>query len=209
MYVLLPAMFGPVISRIVPSSGPSRVSLGTKSPGGRIASSTGCRPASTSKHRLGDDLGPAVALPDRQLGQRGQDVELGEHRAGLDQPRGLGRDAVAEGREELVFQLAGAVLGAEDLVLVLLELGRDVALGVLDRLLADVVGRDLAPLGLGVRDLDVVAEDLVEPDLEARDPGAADLLGLELGDPRLAALGDRPQLVELGMVARRGSGPLP
>ncbi len=63
--------------------------------------------------RLGDDLGTAVAVPRGQLGQGGQDVELGQHRAGLDQPGRLGRDAVAERGEELVFQLAGSVLGAE------------------------------------------------------------------------------------------------
>ena len=73
----------------------------------------------------------------------------------------------------------------------LLELGSDVPLGVLDRLLADVVAGDVAALGLGlgVRDLDVIAEDLVEADLQALDPGAPDLLGLKLGDPRLAPLG--------------------
>src|SRR5437660_517291 len=82
------------------------------------------------------------------------------HRARLHQPGGAGRDAVSQGDEQLVLQLAGAVLGAEDLVLVLLQLGRDVALGPLDRLLADVVGRDARLVRLG--DLDVVAEDLVE-----------------------------------------------
>ncbi len=48
MYVLLPAMFGPVI-RTIEASGPSRASLGTKSPAGIRASRTGCRPASTSR----------------------------------------------------------------------------------------------------------------------------------------------------------------
>ena len=38
--------------------------------------------------RLVDDLGPAVALLRGQLGQGRQHVDLGQHRAGLDQPRG-------------------------------------------------------------------------------------------------------------------------
>ena len=46
--------------------------------------------------RLGDDLGAAVAVPGGQLGQGRQHVELGQHRAGLDQPRRLGRDPVAQ-----------------------------------------------------------------------------------------------------------------
>ena len=41
--------------------------------------------------RLGDDLGAAVAVPGGQLGQGREHVELREDRAGLDQPRGLGR----------------------------------------------------------------------------------------------------------------------
>ena len=56
-------------------------------------------------------------------------------------------------------------------------------------------------------DLDVVAEDLVEADLEAGDAGPADLLGLEPGDPRLAALRDSTQLVELGVVAGADQAP--
>ena len=167
MYVLLPAMFGPVISTIVPSSGPMPGVVGDEIAGGQERVEHRMPAGLDLEDRLGDDLGPAVALPGGQLGQRGQDVDLGQHRAGLDQPGGVGRDAVAEGREELVFQGIGALVGVQDLLLELLELGRVVTLGVLDRLLADVVGGDLAPLGLGVGDLDVVAEDLVEPDLQA------------------------------------------
>ena len=153
--------------------------------------------------RLGGDLGATVAVPGGQLGQSGQHVELGQDSARLDQARGFGRDPVAQGREQLVFELEGALLGPGDLVLVFLELGGDVALGVLDGLLADVVAGD-APalgLGLGVRDLDVVAEDLVVSDLEALDSGPANLVGLKLGDPRLTPLGVRTQLVELRVVA--------
>ena len=48
------------------------------------------------------------------------------------------------------------------------------------RLLADVVGRDLAEVGLG--HLDVIAEDLVVADLERADPGPLPLPALEQGD---------------------------
>ena len=152
--------------------------------------------------RLIGQLGTAVAVPCGQLGQGGQHVELGQHRAGLDQTGRLGRDTVAQGRVQLVFQLVSPLLGTEDFFFVLLELRRDVPLGVLDRLLADVVARDAraAGVGLGVRDLDVIAEDLVEADLEAGYPRLADLLGLELGDPGLAAAGMAAKLVELGMI---------
>ena len=50
MYVLLPAMFGPVITQDrARRPGPSVVSFGTNSPGGISASSTGWRPASISR----------------------------------------------------------------------------------------------------------------------------------------------------------------
>ena len=139
--------------------------------------------------RLGDDLRPAVALPRGQLGERRRGRRPGPARA----PAWISRGASAATRSRRVVNSSYSSSQArssasQDLVLELLELGRDVALGVLDRLLADVVGRDLAALRLGVGDLDVVAEDLVEADLQAGDPRAADLLGLEPGDPGLAVL---------------------
>ena len=62
------------------------------------------------------------------------------------------------------------LVGAQDAVLVLLELRGDEALAARDRLLADVVGGDVAEVRLA--DLDVVAEDPVEAHLERRDAGA-------------------------------------
>ena len=113
--------------------------------------------------------------------------------------RRVGRHRVAQLEEQLVLQLLRLLVGRQDLLLVLLQLRRDVALGVLDRLLADVVGGDL--LAVGVGDLDVVAEDLVEADLQARDAGPLGLLGLVAGDPLLAAVGQLAQRVELGAEA--------
>ena len=94
---------------------------------------------------------------------------------------------------------ADPLLGVEDLLLVLLELGREEALGVDQRLLAHVVGRDLGQVGLG--HLDVVAEDLVVADLERADAGPLPLAALELGDEGLAGAADRAQVVELGVPA--------
>ena len=85
--------------------------------------------------------------------------------------------------EEFEFKLFRALLGAEDFVLDLLQLGRDEALGVGHRLLAVVVRRGTAEVGFG--DLDEISEDRVVADLERLDPGGLDLAGLELGDPVL------------------------
>ena len=78
-----------------------------------------------------------------------------------------------------------------------------------------VVGRDVVEVRL--RDLDVVAEDAVEADLERRDAGARPLALLHLGDDLLAGSADVPQLVELRVhavanhaaVARQGAAARP
>ena len=89
------------------------------------------------------------------------------------QAQGLPATVSRTSRNRLVLEVADALLGAEDLLLVLLELRRDEALGVDQRLLAHVVGRDPVQVRLG--DLDVVAEDLVVADLERADAGALPL----------------------------------
>src|SRR6266404_7274795 len=90
------------------------------------------------------------------------------------------------------------LLSGEDFFLVLLQVRRDVALGVLERLLALVVGRDL--MGVCVRDLNVVAEYLVEADPQTVNAGPRDFLGLKVGDPFLAPPGNGVQLIETGIV---------
>src|SRR5690606_1278995 len=77
----------------------------------------------------------------------------------------------------------------------LFELRRDVSLRIDERLLADVVVRDLILVRVG--DLEVVAEDLVEADLEGRDAGSLRLFLLHTDQPVFAGACDTPALVEL------------
>ena len=56
--------------------------------------------------------------------------------------------------------------------------------------------------GVGVGDLDVVAKDLVEADLERVDAGAGAFLRLKTGDPFLAAARAVAELVKLRLIAR-------
>ncbi len=134
-----------------------------------------------------------------QFGERGQHVKVGQDFRRLEQPLGLRSDPIAQGDEQVVFQLVDAFLRAEDFLLVFLQLGSDVALGVLESLLALVIARDSLAVCMG--DFDVVAKHLVEADFQAWDAGAADLVGLEAGDPLLAAAGDLVQFVQLRVVA--------
>jgi len=69
----------------------------------------------------------------------------------------------------------------------LFQFRRDIAFGILDRLLANImVGNFVA---MRVRHFQIVAEHFVEPDLEAGDAGPGDFLSLIAGDPLLAAGG--------------------
>ena len=111
----------------------------------------------------------------------------------------MGDDLGAELGEEFGFELFGAFFGTEHLVFHLLERGGDVALGVGHGLLARVVVRDLGEMGGG--DLDEVAEDVVEFDLQRVDAGALAFVLLEAGDPVLAAAGGVAEFVELGRPA--------
>ena len=95
---------------------------------------------------------------------------------------------------------AHPLLGAEDPRLVLLELRRHVALGGGQGLPPLVVGGDLGRVGVG--DLQVVAEHLVEADLERGNAGALALTLLERGDVLPAAVAERAQVVELAVEAR-------
>ena len=131
----------------------------------------------------------------RGLGERGEHVELGGGARGrLDPPRG-GGEPRAQLLEQHRLARGDQLVGAQHAVLVLLELGGDEALAARDRLLAHVVGRHQRQVRLA--DLDVVAEDAVEADLERGDAGAGALALLDGRDRLAPAAARAPQLVEL------------
>ena len=135
----------------------------------------------------------AVSASDAEHVERGQPA-----RRVLDARR-LGRHAAAQRLEDLDLALDDALVGAEDLLFVLLERRRDEALAAGNRLLAVVVRRHAAEVRL--RDLDVVAEHAVVADLELGDAGAGALGFFHLGNPLLAGPADAAQVVELGIDA--------
>ena len=101
----------------------------------------------------------------------------------------LGEEAALDG-DDLLF-------GVQDLGLVLLQLRSGEALGADQGLLALVVGGSVLQVGLA--DLDVKAEDVVELDLERVDAGALAFALLDLGDVVLAVAADVAKLVEFGV----------
>ena len=145
------------------------------------------------QHGIVAQFGPAVLPRDRHLRQGGENVECGQNLGGLQQTPGLCGHALAQRHKQVVFARVDFFLRGQDLFLILFQLGRNVALRILERLLALVVRGDFG--GVCVRDLDVVAEHLIETDFQARDAGTRDLLRLKPGDPFLAAPGDGVQLI--------------
>ena len=116
--------------------GAKRVSLATNSLPS-CCSSTGWRPSTISSTRLVDDRRAAVAALLRERRQRRQHVDPRQAVGQLLERADVRQQRLADAARRAVCSSAIAlVLRAERLVLELLQLRRDVALGVLDRLLA-------------------------------------------------------------------------
>ncbi len=142
------------------------------------------------------ELRTAVVAPRRQVREREQQVDLRQRQRGLTNAARLGGDALAQFAKKTALHGGDLLLRVQDLGLMLLQLRRGEALGSHQRLLAFVVGGRVLQVGLA--DLDVEAEDVVELHLERVDAGA---LALALFDARnvvLAVAADVAQLVELG-----------
>src|SRR2546425_4512882 len=131
----------------------------------------------------------------RRLGKRGNDVQRGQGPCRVLDSRSFGGHARAEVLVYLDLALEDALVGAEHLLLVLLERGRREALASGNRLLAVVVGRRRMEVCL--RNLDVVSEHAVDPDFERADAGPRALAFLHLGNHLTAGTADPAQLVEL------------
>jgi len=108
-----------------------------------------------------------------------------------------------EQHEQLVverfLQRQRAVACRKRLVFEFLQLRRDVAFGVLQRLSAAVVGRHFLRMSVG--DLDVEAVNAVVGDAQVGNAGAAALARLERGEELARARLQRTQLIELLAVA--------
>ncbi len=143
----------------------------------------------------------------RTLGEIGENVEVASASARTLQRRNrsgkLGDDRLVEN----LFAGERTVLRRQRAILECLQLGRDVALGVLQRLPAAVIVGHAR--GVRMRDLDVEPVDLVVFDLEIGDAGALALARLQCYE-ELAAVGvDRTELVEIGVVAARDHATVP
>ncbi len=146
-------------------------------------------PAGRDAHlAIGRKRRPRVAVLRRHLGQRRRDIQFRDgRRRGFD-PLRMARGQLPHFREDPLLQREDLLFGVQHLALVILQLRRGEALRVHQRLLALVIRR--REMQIGVRDLDVIAEDVVEPDLQRLNAGARALPRFDLRDvltPVLAA----------------------
>jgi hypothetical protein len=146
-------------------------------------------PGDDLEREIVGQLGTNVPLACCRIGECRVDVELrGRARRALE-ARDLYPDRAAQRLEELALARLDPLGRRQHTLLVLLESRRDVTLPVGERLPALVVSR--YEVAVGVADLDVVAEDAVEADLERLDPGALALLPLDVRDRVPASIAQR------------------
>ena len=143
--------------------------------------------------------GPLVAVLRRHLCQRGGRVQFRHRCRRAAYALRVCGHAIAHAREKLLFERQDLLFGVQHLALVVLQLGRGEALRVGQRLLALVIRG--CQVQVGARDLDVVAEDVVEPHLERPDARALPLARFDLRDVLAAVPAEVAQLVELGVEA--------
>ena len=160
-------------------------------------STTGWRPPSMRKPGPSSISRPDVALLDREGGQRGGDVELGERHRPSTPRRGRGREhGGPQALEQLQLELDGALRGARDPALEVGQLVGRVAHGAGHALAAGRRPAGRAP-AWARGDLDKVAQQVVVADLEGRDAGLAAVALLERRDVLPALVAQRAQLVQL------------
>ena len=122
-----------------------------------------------------------IAVFDGKFRKSCQAIEFGHDRCiPLQLPSRL-MHRLSQLQKQFVLELFARLIGSENLLLVLLELGRDVTLTVLKCLLANVIRRDSIPMRIG--DLDVISKDRCETNFQTRDPGRLRLFGLIARDP--------------------------
>ena len=141
----------------------------------------------------------AVVILHRHGSQRAQRVQLRHQRGGMLHPLGLRGNMEPQIGEKLVLQRRDTILGREDIMLQILQLLRDIALAVDQRLLADIAFGHLILEGVG--HLDVVAEHLVIADLQGADTGFFLFGGLHTDDDIPATVKDTPQTIYLRVEA--------
>ena len=133
----------------------------------------------------------------RRLGSREQAVQPGNEVGVRLYLRNVCLHRLHQFRKQPLFQAQYLVLGTQDLLLVLLQLGCDIALGLCQRLLTNPVLWHL--ILKGVTHLQIVAKHVIEAYLQRRDARLLYFALLNLQQVVLAAVGNVAQFVQLAV----------
>ena len=101
----------------------------------------------------------------------------------------------ADATVQVYLHLLDTVAGVENHGLVFFKLRREEPLAIDEGLLADIFLRHLLEVGIG--DLDVVAENVIEAHFQALDAGSLSLFKLQSGEVLFGAAGDLTQFIQL------------
>src|SRR5439155_2445199 len=140
-----------------------------------------------------------VAVFGGELGERQRDIELGDRGCGSFDARRVSSGEAAQLFKNLALDSEDFLLGLEDFPFEILQLRGSESFRVDQGLLALITGR--REMEVRFRNFDVVAENVVEPNLEGSDTGASALALLDLREVGAAVARDVAQLVEAGIEA--------
>ena len=146
----------------------------------------------------GVEFGPAPVAGHGGLSQPLPDIQAGHPGGGFHDPLTQSGHVVTKFPEKIVFQRFALFAGGQQLVFEFFERRGDVALAVGQGLAALEMGRGVAG-GLG--QLEIVAKDPVEAELELGQIAGLLFPGQQLLELLLAVLGQIEQFVQFGMVA--------
>ena len=135
----------------------------------------------------------------RPLGQVAQHIQLGQCGGGVLQRREVADHFFEQSLIQHLLAGQGAAFGRQGLVLEGFELRGDKALGALERLAPDVIGRCL--LGLFAWQLDKVTVDAVVANLEVGQPGTGFFAGFQVNQELAGVFAQGLQLIQLGVIA--------
>ena len=136
---------------------------------------------------------PHVAIFSRHLSQRAGNIQLRDCRRGLPDARRVLGGEQAQLLEDLALQREHLVFSVQNFAFQFLQLRRGEALGVHQRLLTLVIRRRV--MQIRFRDLDVVAEHIVEANLQRLDARPRALAQFDLRDVLAAVAADVAQLI--------------
>src|SRR5215207_7122492 len=133
-------------------------------------------------------MGLGVVTRGRRFGQTRQYVDACDRARGVHHTGRFRGNTLAQRLEYLELTRDDPFVGAENLLLVVLQLRRDVTLAAGYGLLANEVGRHGVQIRLG--DFDEVSKRTTEPDLERFDAGPRAFTLLHFGNDLLAGAAD-------------------